>query len=100
MDVTATSNKPNTMKEEVKLGQLVKDRITGFEGIVIAITNWLYGCNRITIQPRELKDGKPVEAQSFDVQQLEIIDDKPMSMKTSKMATTKPGGPRPEPTRR
>ena len=51
---------------KVKLGQIVRDRLTGYEGTVIAITNWLYGCTRITVQAEELKDGKPVDSHTFD----------------------------------
>jgi hypothetical protein len=42
----------------VQLGDRVRDRMTGFSGIAIAITEWLYNCRRITVQPTELdKDG-------------------------------------------
>jgi hypothetical protein len=57
-----------------KLGQEVKDIITGYKGIVEAITTWLNGCVRITIQPRELdKDGVPKTARTFDADQLEYV---------------------------
>lgn len=58
----------------VELGDKVKDRVTGFEGIVIGIHLWLYGCRRISIQPQELKDGKPIEAISIDEPQCEILE--------------------------
>lgn len=57
----------------VGLGDQVKDRITGFSGVVIARTEWLNSCNRITVQPKELKDGKPVEAQVFDEYDLKVV---------------------------
>lgn len=67
----------------IKLGQTVTDRITGFTGMVVGITLWLHGCNRCGVQSAELKDGKPIDHQWFDEQQL----------------TTKPkakiGGPKP-----
>jgi hypothetical protein len=64
------------MADVVKLGDKVKDRVTGLTGIVIARTDWLNGCIRMTVQPQELKDGKPVDRQlrhrgvgsSFDLQ--------------------------------
>ena len=54
----------------IKLGSKVTDSITGMAGIAIARTDWLYGCVRYGVQPEELKDGKPVEAQWFDEAQL------------------------------
>ena len=58
----------------IKLGQRVKDKISGAEGIVIARTDWLYGCIRLTIQPEGgWKDGKPLESFTVDEPQCEIV---------------------------
>jgi hypothetical protein len=59
----------------IQLGQEVRDTISGFEGVVIAVTNWLYGCRRITVQPRDMKDGKPIESCTFDEPQLLAMTD-------------------------
>jgi len=37
--------------KKIKLGDKVKDTITGIQGIAIGRTTWLTGCDRITIQP-------------------------------------------------
>lgn len=58
----------------IRLGQKVKDSITGLEGIVIARTEWLHGCVRITIQPQEVKDGKPVDSYNFDEPQAIVLE--------------------------
>lgn len=89
----------------VNLGDLVKDTITGFEGVVIGETRWLYGCRRFTVQPRDLKDGKPIEPVSFDEPQLLVLEAfdggwLPRSNAGSPAAAAETGGPRPEPTRR
>lgn len=60
----------------VKLGDKVKDRITGFTGVAIGRTEWLYGCDRIVVQPAVGKDGKMGETATFDEPQLEIIASK------------------------
>lgn len=39
----------------VNLGQVVRDRITGYSGVVIGRTDWLYGCVRYGVQSTELK---------------------------------------------
>lgn len=83
------------MKEQtvVSLGDIARDTITGFEGVVICLSQWLHGCRRATLQPRELRDGKPVESQSFDEPQLELVQSSVV------WTTANTGGPRPEPVR-
>ena len=76
--------------KDVKLGSKLRDTVTGLEGMAIAKTEWMNGCWRITLQPAELKDGKPVDSSAFDVEQLELA-------KASKVAAAKPhGGDRPD----
>lgn len=55
-------------------GTKVRDIITGFEGIITARTDYLNRCVRYGVQPQELHDGKPVEAQWFDEEQVEVIE--------------------------
>lgn len=56
------------------VGQVLKDKITGFTGVAVAKTEWLNGCVRMTLQPREMREGKPIDSQTFDVEQLEIVE--------------------------
>jgi hypothetical protein len=77
----------------VKLGDKARDQITGFQGIVIAITDWLNGCRRITIQPQELKDGKPIESHTFDVEQVTVVTEQAAPVLSPS------GGPCPDPVR-
>lgn len=58
---------------KVNLGDEVKDKVTGFKGIVVAITEWLYGCRRVTVQPPAGKDGKVPEGMSFDEPSVDVI---------------------------
>ena len=57
-------------RKTVKLGQRVRDTITGYEGVVVARTAYLNGCVRVGVQVTELKDGKPMDAEWFDEQQV------------------------------
>lgn len=60
--------------KEIKLGQKVKDKVTGFEGIVVHHAHFINGCHQLGIQPDKLnKDGEPIEQGNFDIQQLEVI---------------------------
>lgn len=58
--------------ERVELGDLVRCKITGFEGICVARTEWISGCARITLQPPCGKDGKVPEGQTFDEPMVEV----------------------------
>ena len=72
----------------IKLGDKVRDPITGFEGIAVSRSTFLHGCDRIGLQAPMDKDGKVPEWQYFDELQL-----------MSAPADKKKGGPRPEPKR-
>ncbi len=80
--------------DTIKIGDTARDSVTGFEGMVVALTQWLHGCTRVTLQPQKLHDGKPIEAITFDLPQLVLVrakDHQPLR---------KTGGPRPEPSRK
>ena len=79
----------------VELGDEVEDRLKGTTGIVMARTEWLVGCSTVSIQPKGMKDGLPIEQQHADERDLKIIkraNPPPKPVKT--------GGPRAEPRRR
>jgi hypothetical protein len=81
---------------EIKLGQKVRDSITGLEGMAVSRTVYLYGCARITIQPFETKDGKPADWCSFDEPQLEVISDTPHVAASAVAQERRTGGPQPD----
>lgn len=62
------------MAVNVQLGDKVKDRISGLQGIVVVVSDSLHGCRQIAVRPQELKDGKPVEASWFDIDQVELVE--------------------------
>lgn len=87
----------------VKLGDKVKDVITGFEGIATGWLQYIHGCKRLLIAPPVDKDGKLLDGQWFDEQRVELIEAREIP-DTTKGAATLPGGidadPRPETPRR
>ena len=85
---------------KIGLGMTVKDIITGLTGVAVCRSSYLTGCDRISIQPLELKDGKPAEWCAFDENQLEIVKGKKIIDLSPKEETTKVGGPRPDAGRR
>lgn len=57
----------------ITLGSYYRDQITGFEGVAISKTQYLFGCERVMIQPTELKEGKPIDAYVFDCYSLKQV---------------------------
>ena len=71
----------------IKLGQKVRDVVTGFTGIAEARTEWMNGCVRITVQPRAFKkDGALVvpDNKTFDEEQLAIVTAEPLALPRSR----------------
>lgn len=62
----------------VRLGERVRDLITGFAGVATARVEYLNGCVRIEVTPKALHEGKPMDAQWFDEQRID--DGSPVTM--------------------
>ena len=60
------------------LGMRVKDKITGFTGVVTSIGFDLYGCIQAVINPGVDKEGKLQELTWFDVSRLELLGAEPV----------------------
>lgn len=74
----------------VKLGDKVKDTVSGFEGIAVARHSYLAGCDRFAVQPPIDKDGKLPESETFDEPCLEVTE--VASVKVT-IEPIDPGGP-------
>lgn len=81
------------MRQKISLGDKARDTISGFEGIVVAITNWLNGCQRITIAPQKIHDGKVIDSHTFDAEQVAVVTP------AAPLAVAPTGGPSIAPTR-
>lgn len=86
---------PNLPADPTRIRDVVRDRVTGLSGVVVGVTTWMNGCRRITVQPKELKDGQPVEPSTIDEPDLERLE-RPSNVPPQPDT----GGPRPEPRRR
>lgn len=58
------------------LGLLVKDRVTGYKGVVISVSFDLYGCIQAIVVPRDENEVKT--GNWFDVTRLEVLDFTPV----------------------
>jgi hypothetical protein len=80
--------------ELVSLGDEVKDPITGLKGVVVARSEWLWGCVRIGVQPKGIKDGKPFDEVWFDENRVVITKMGPRSRTAMiEKSVSPPGGP-------
>lgn len=59
----------------IKLGQKVKDVITGFQGVVTGRCEYITGCNQVLVQPRVKDDGSRNAGEWFDEDRVEFIDE-------------------------
>jgi hypothetical protein len=78
----------------VNLGDYAKDSLTGFEGVVVGITQWLNSCRHIGIKPTALdKDGRVPATEWFDEPQVVVLS--PGHFLPDPLAPLAPGGPVP-----
>lgn len=79
----------------IKLGQKVRDQITGFTGVVTGRCEYISGCHQVLVVPPVDKDGKHVDSQWYDEQRCEVLDKKPITLDNG----TTPGCDMPAPKR-
>ncbi len=84
---------------DVKLGDVAKDAITGFQGVVIGIASWLNQCDQVCVKAQSLSEGKPLDAQWFDITNIEIVEGGKFAYlgQAAVKVGTKTGGPSPAP---
>lgn len=58
-----------------KLGVKVRDKVTGFEGIVTSRVEYMNGCVQYCVKPKAKKGEKMPDGEYIDVEQLEYVDD-------------------------
>lgn len=62
------------LKELELFGKKCRDAVTGFEGVCVGMTEWMYGCRQYILQP-ESEGGKKKNYWSyFFEKQLDVID--------------------------
>lgn len=74
-----TKKEGKTMTEKTfkfQLGDEVKDKITGFKGIIRGRTQYLTGCNTYGLQNQKLNNQKPADWQWFDEDLLILVKEK------------------------
>lgn len=76
----------------IENGDKVRDRVTGFEGIVVGTCEYLTGCRQASVIAPS-KDGKPAEGAWFDDDRLELLQAQAVTLPTRQ----RDGGPQDAP---
>ena len=71
------------------MGKLARDKVTGFEGVITAKAQHLYGCDAYYLTPKVDGNGKRGDPGWFDEGRIEIIGE---GVEPKEVQTVKPGG--------
>jgi hypothetical protein len=67
------------MANKPALGFQVRDKLTGFKGLVTGVVEFLTGCRQFLVQPK-MRKGEFVESRYFDEDRLEVLNSKALSL--------------------
>jgi hypothetical protein len=59
---------------EIKIGDKVRDRLSGLVGYVHGKAEYITGCNQVLVNPRTVKDDKPVDGTWIDDSRIELVE--------------------------
>ena len=65
-----------------KIGDRVRDRVSGIEGIVSGYAKWISGCDSVSVRTPP-KDGKMGESYWFDINIVDVIEPGAVKAKTA-----------------
>lgn len=71
-------------KQNPYLGKKVKDKITGFTGIVTGFAQYLTGCDQYLVLPKAKSETEYPSGSWLDVNRLEIMEDEVVKLNTDK----------------
>lgn len=79
--------------DKLTLGAVVKDRVTGFQGLISVIEITVSGVVMMGVDPAKVdKDGQPAKSAFFHAGRLELVEEKPVPV-APEAPKVKPGGP-------
>lgn len=72
------TDSPTFPDSNPELGDIARDRISGFEGVVVGVVRYQFNEDRIGIRPEMLINGAPAEVQYFDRSGVEVVEKQAM----------------------
>lgn len=76
----------------IKLGVIARDKLTGFEGVVIAHSKHMNNCDRFTLQPQGLVEGKSPDPYGFDAPNIEYVKESGATVMSPSISKIAPPG--------
>jgi len=73
-----------------ELGEILKDKITGFQGVVMGRTEYFTECTHYGLACQTLKDGKPMDWEWFDETRLAHVEGANVIMREARTPTSGP----------
>lgn len=73
----------------IELGKKVRDKITGFHGVVTGRVEYLTGCEQVLIQPPTKQDGAWVDSHWLDIDRVEAVESVPVTLPVTKAGPDK-----------
>jgi hypothetical protein len=75
---------------EFELGEVLKDKVTGFQGVAMGRTEYFTDCSHYGLCSQSLKDGKPMEWEWFDETRLVRVEGAEKVVKEPRTPTSGP----------
>ena len=75
---------------KIEIGQKVKDKLTGFTGLVTGRCEYITGCTQLLVQPPVKADGDFVESRWLDEDRGVVVDAEKVSLAVSNAGPDKP----------
>jgi len=79
-------------RPNIALGDKAECQVTGFKGIVTAISDYIDGCRQVCLTPKVGKDGQVMESHWFDIERLKVKKQSAINLNSQPT-----GGPQPSP---
>jgi hypothetical protein len=71
------------MNERIAIGQVARDKVTGFEGRITGKASYITGCDQYLLAPKVTDKGDMKRGEWFDEHRLEVIDAQVMELVAS-----------------
>lgn len=71
-------------------GDVLRDKVTGFTGVVMVCAAYATGCHHYGIQPQELTNGKPMDWEWIDQSRLELVSEGVIDFRVGDKRTSGP----------
>jgi hypothetical protein len=69
--------------QDIILGAVYKDVVTGCQGVATAFVQYITGCNQVSLAQKVDSEGKTRPNEWFDVQRLQKISEEPLVLDNS-----------------